>query len=157
MVNFANSELVALAWMLEYVPGFTAPMLGTTLPRDPAAWAATGFVQAQTIPGRPASVDLPRRLPVVQVDSWAANVSGNQPPWWKAHGLADRVRIATENEEHPWIGKPLSLAGVVPNNAEYEDAIVWGVYPLIDPTRVPDDPAGYARVTIDLAFDWVRP
>ncbi len=145
-----TSELVACAWLDLYVADVTAGMVATTLPRDPATWATNGFLQAQAIPGRLADVDLPRRLPVIQVDAWACNLNGNAPPWALAAQLAERVRAATELPTQAWVGKALDL-----NKADYLDARVWAVYALTEPVRVLGDVSGYARFTLDIAVDWV--
>jgi hypothetical protein len=144
-----TSELVAVAWLSANVSGVTGSMVATTLPRDTSAWAAKGFVQAQAAAGRTPDVDLPRRLPVIQVDLWGVNPDGKNPPWNLANQLAEQVRAATEAVGTAWRGKSLAML-----KTGYDPARVWAVYLLTEPTRVVGDPSGYARFTLDLAIDW---
>ncbi len=151
-----NSDLVAVAWAVEYVDGLVEQIVGNTLPKDTTKWAATGFLQMHSIPGgRTADVDLPRRLPVIQLDAWATGNGTNaststKPPWSRAFRLIELVRTATEDAQTGRYGKPLNM--LKPN---YLPVRVQSVYLLNEPGRVDDDPAGYAHVTADLAIDWV--
>lgn len=150
-----NNDLVAVAWLAQRVAGLTADIVGTGLPKDTTKWADTGFLQAHAIPGgRSPDVDLPRRLPVIQLDAWAtANTSGTassiKPPWHLANRLLELVRLATEDAQTGYYGKPITL----PEN--YAAARVQAAYLIGEPGRVEDDPSGYAHLTVDLAIDWV--
>lgn len=150
-----TSELVAQAWVPLAVETILAASVATSLPRDPAAWASTGFVQVQTVANRSVDVDLPRRLPVVQVDTWACNPSGKVPPWGVAAQLAEEIYAAAQYADlggaTEWLGKPIGMP-----KDNYAQARIWAVYPLTEPVKVLGDELGYARFTIDLAFDWVR-
>lgn len=146
-----NNDLVAVAWLSQRVPGLVAAQVATTLPADASTWTAEGFVQIQAIPGRVPDIDVPLRLPVYQVDCWAvtADASGNptfKPHWPKANRLAELIRLGVEAQVH---GKPVELP------SGYNGARVQSAYLLSEPARVPDDPSGYARFTLDLALDWV--
>lgn len=149
-----NNDLVGVAWLSQRVPGIVAGQVATTLPANAAAWTAEGFVQIQAIPGgRAPDIDVPLRLPVFQVDCWAvtadsAGVPTYKPHWAKANRLAELIRIATED------GQLYGKAVVMP--AGYSGARVQAAYLLGEPGRVNDDPSGYARLTLDLALDWVR-
>lgn len=150
-----TSDLVAVAWLVEYVPELVAAMVGTALPKDTTKWAATGFLQATSVPGgRTPDIDVPLRRPVVQLDAWAtANTSGTassiKPPWNLAAELLEHVRIATEDAQTGHYGKPLVV------KANYLDVRVQAVYLLSEPSKVLNDPSGYAHLTADLAIDWV--
>lgn len=140
-----TSDLVAVAW-LKAVGTLPASGVATTLPSDPTTWADEGFVQAQTITGV-ADADLPQwRRPLVQVDCWANAGTSNKPPWNKAARLAELVRAATEGPT----GRVVTLPG------DYLDARVLSVYLGTEPRRIEDDPAGYARLSLDLHVDWAR-
>lgn len=143
-----TSELVAVAWLGQRVDGIAPGQVATTLPKDPASWADEGFVQAQALPGGQVDIYTHIRMPVVQVDYWAATPKSNKPAWHKANRLAELVRIATEDAQ------VFGRAVILP--ADYDGARVLAVYPASDPTRVNDDPSGYARYTQDLAIHWVR-
>jgi hypothetical protein len=148
-----NSALVAVAWIGARVPGIVAAQVATSLPRDVSAWQAEGFVQVTPITGAP-DVDIPVRHPLVQVDCWAVTVDAagtisTRRPSNKAWRLAELIRNATETSSALY-GKPVAMP------ANYDPAIVLSAYPLSEPVEIADDPSGYARVTFDLALDWVR-
>lgn len=150
-----NSDLVAVAWLVARVAQLDEQIVGNTLPKDTTKWAATGFLQVHSIPGgRTADVDLPRRLPVLQLDAWGTTTgaasSSNKPVWNRAWRLIELVREATEAAQTGHYGEPLEM--LKPN---YRPVRVQSAYLLNEPGRVDDDPAGYAHVTADLAIDWV--
>lgn len=143
-----TSALVAVAWIGSRVSGITADMVATKLPRDLTRWADLGFVQATVLPGSP-DIDTGARMPVVQIDTWAHSPEGVKPPVGKATRLAELIVRATENDVQTF-GQTLSLG---PN---FLPVRVQSVYPATEPSEVPDDPSGFARVTLDLAITWVR-
>jgi hypothetical protein len=143
-----NDELVAIAWLAQRVPGYSAAMVATSLPKDPAAWP-DGFVQVQSLPGGSADVDIPvRRSPMVQVDWWVAPTGASvKPPWGRANLLASMAVLATEAQAY---GRPVQLP------AGYIGARVQAAYFTDLPSRVDGDPSGYARLTANLVLDWAR-
>jgi hypothetical protein len=148
-----TSALVVVAWLSQRVPGLTAAMVATTLPRDLTTWSDNGFVQVTTIPG-PAEVDIPVRHAVAQLDFWGVNVATDgsaqsRPAVNKATRLAELVMRATEDDIQVF-GRAVEM----PTN--YIAARVQAAYPLSDPSPIPDDPSGYGRVSFDLALDWAR-
>lgn len=150
-----TSELVGIAWLVEYVPELAAAIVGTSLPKDTTKWADTGFLQVTAIPGgRAPDVDLPRRLPVLQLDAWATGnrsgtASSNKPQWNLAAQLIEHVRVATEDAQTGHYGKTIAV------KTDYLDARVQAAYLLTEPAKVLNDPSGYAHLTADLALDWV--
>lgn len=149
-----TNELVAAAWLALYVPEFTAAMVGSSLPKDTNKWAVSGFVQVSALASGSPLVDLPVRKPIVQVDAWGtANTSDTassiKPPWNLAAQLIEAIRFATEGAQTGRYGKSIAV------KANYLNARVQAVYLVTEPLRVPDDPSGYARFTVDLAVDWV--
>jgi hypothetical protein len=143
-----TNELVAQAWLSQRVVGVSPGQVATTLPKDTAAWADAGFIQVQALPGGSVDIDTYIRHPVVQLDFYATRPNSDKPPWNLANRLVELVRIATEDAQE--YGKPVDLP------PDYMAARVLAVYPIGEPTRVTDDPSGYARFTLDLAVDWVR-
>lgn len=148
-----TNALVAEAWMSQRVPGITPDMVAMNLPRDPKVWAATGFIQLTIVPGSP-NVDVPIRKPIIQADCYAATLDATgtvsrKKPYHRANALAELVRTATELDTARYSTPVVMKAG-------YAGAIVLSVYPLTEPVEIPDDPAGYARITLDLALDWAR-
>lgn len=147
-----NSGLVAQAWLGQRVDGLTPSMVAAALPRDVTAWADQGFVQATIVPGTP-DMDTGARAPLVQVDCWAvalnAGAVSTKPPVYRAWRLAELIVRATENDRQSF-GLPVVLP------ANYLPARVQSVRPVTEPSEVPGDPSGYARITLDLALDWVR-
>ncbi len=150
---YPTNALVAAAWIGQRVAGITDGMVATRLPRDPAVWADLGFVQVTPITGAP-EVDVPIRRPLVQVDCYAVTLDATgtvstKQPVNKANRLAELIRTATELPTAKY-SSPVTMP------ANYAGAIVLSVYPVSEPAEVPDDPSGYARVTLDLAIDWAR-
>lgn len=143
-----TNEVVALAWLSQRVEGITEGQVATSLPSDVTKWADEGFVQVQAIPGGSPDIDTFQRRPVLQLDFWATTPGSNKPPWNEANNLAERVRIATEEGQS--FGKPVVL------HPRFSGARVQSAYLLTEPTRVTDDPSGYARFTADLMLHWVR-
>lgn len=143
-----TSDLVAVAW-LAGVDGLDAGQVGAALPAEVSTWLDSGFVQAQTLPGGAADVDVPQwRRPVIQLDFWAAGgASSISPRWNLAARLVELVRAATESQAY-------GAAVAMPSG--YLGARVQAAYLVTEPRRVLDDPSGYARFTADLALDWVR-
>lgn len=141
-----NTDLVAMAWLVQRV-GLDAGMVAGSLPAV-ASWLDEGFVTVQTIPGTQPNVDIPVRRPIVQIDTWGAGgVQTAKPHWPKAYRLAELIRLATED------GQVYGQAVTLP--ADYTGVRVQAAYLVAEPSKVPGDPSGYARVTLDLALDWV--
>lgn len=146
-MDYATSELVAVAWFGQRVARVTAGAVATTLPADVSKWADLGFVQVQvSAAGRIDPIIPQRRLPVVTVDYWAASPGSNRPPWGKANQLVEYVRAAIEGQHY---GQRIDLP------ANYTGARVQSVYAVGEAARVEGDPSGYARYTQDFAIDWV--
>lgn len=152
-----TSALVAVAWLGQRVPGIVAGQVATRLPRDLATWLDEGFVQVRTIPGA-AEVDSgARRRGIAQIDAWGANAATDgsasaKPAVMKATRLAELIIRATEDavQSVGGFGRPVTMP------ANYAAARVLSVYPMTEPSEVPDDPSGFGRVTFDLALDWAR-
>lgn len=151
-----TGPLVVVAWLGQCVAGLSSNMVATKLPRDISAWAANGFVQATLIPA-PGPIDSgDGRMAYVQIDAWAVSVAsdgsaGTTPAVGKANVLAELVMRATEDDaQRPFFGKPV----VMP--AGFDPARVLAVWPMTEPSVIPDDPSGYGRVTFDLALKWAR-
>lgn len=151
-----NSSLVVQAWLGQRVPGIVAGQVSTRLPRELTAWAAEGFVQVTIIP-TPAEVDIPVRHAFAQIDAWAVALSPDgsvaaKPPVNLAWRLANLIARATEDDTQRLggFGRQVTLP------VDYVPARVQAAYLMTEPSEVPDDPAGYARVTLDLALDWAR-
>lgn len=142
-----TNELVGIAWLVQ-VAGLPAGNVATTLPKDPASWADNYFVTVTALPGGTPDVDGLGRYPVLQLDSWAAVPGSNKPSWRRANVPLELVRLATEDAQRPYYGKPLLLP------TDYRGARLLAGYLVTEPTRVPDDPSGYARFTADLALNW---
>lgn len=142
-----NSELVAVAF-LQQMPGVTADVVATQLPKNEADWAANGAITVAVVGGHP-DVDLPVRNPLVQVDCWATTLNSNKPPWFKAAALAEAVWQATRNRNRG--ARVISISsGPVP----YPAAIVLTAVFLTEWRRIYDDKADAARYSADLGMTW---
>jgi hypothetical protein len=134
---------VTTAWLA----GVTGvPAAGGDLPTDNTTWAASGFAQVTTVGGTP-DVDVPLRRPVVRVSCWACRTPADDtPPWGQAEALAEAIADATWSAG---VGRTVTLP------TGYRSARVLSVVVVGEPRRIPSDPAGYARVDLDLSVDWV--
>lgn len=141
-----NTELVATTYLRNITQTMEpAPGVGTTLPEDTTSWA-DGFVQIVVVGGSP-DVYVPVRQPLIQVDVWVPT-KGTKPRWSFANSIAEYILgflYDTENTQ-----MLLSLGN-------YKDALVQVAYPVSEPRRVSNDPAGYARYTFDVALTWTTP
>lgn len=153
--------LVAAAWIAS-IDGFTADMVGETLPPDvlppdgagtayPAPWLKTGFVTVQPVGGAPGPY-LPRHAPVIGVDCWAAVPGSNSPPWHMAEALGEAITVATW--QRTGFNRPLTP---VVEGVEYPVAVVQGVYLATGFRRLYEDAADYARISGNLALSWITP
>lgn len=151
-----NSSLVVAAWIGQRVPGIAPAQVATSLPRDLTTWASEGFVQVTIVP-TPAEVDVPIRHAYAQIDVWAVRLKPDgsasaKPPVNLAWRLANLIARACEDDTQRigGFGRPVTLP------VDYVSARVQAAYLQTEPSEVPDDPSGYARVTFDLALDWAR-
>jgi hypothetical protein len=158
-----TSPLVARAW-LALIPGITAAMTGTSLPRIPTNtlpnWCATGFLTVQTVGGSP-DIETLRAQPVVSVKCWAVNAT--QPtaggpvavqakiPWARSEQLAETVRHASYPMQRAFAQRLLSMPV-----AGYAQASVLSAWLLTEP-RPLQDISGYACHQIDISLTWVTP
>lgn len=143
MAHPPNAELLMVAW-IKSLSGIPEGGVATKLPSDPAMWAAAGFVQVGVVAGSP-EVHTPLRGPVVQIDCWANNINSEKVPWGKASALAETiVNACYKNNQQRVFGMPVGFTA----------ARLLCVWPLIEPRRIPDDEAGFARVSVDLAVRW---
>lgn len=138
-----TDELVAV----EFLTRIVGDIVGTTLPGDVTKWLKTGFVQVGGVGGSP-HIDYALMRPVISVDTWAAAANSTRPPWGKANALAMAIVTATYD--------PANVELTLALQRELGSVRVKTVYPLSQPRRVPDDPAGYARYTFDLQMSWTR-
>lgn len=140
-----GSELVAQLW-LAGVAGLNAGMVGTTLPRDNTAWAASGFVQVVGVRGGTPQPVVQTRSPVVQVDLWGTNLSSGKPPWWRTEQLGVLVVDGCEADDQQ---RQVSKSG-------YDPVLVKNVAVVREPSRVPSDEGAYAHYTMDLQITWMH-
>lgn len=159
-----NSELVACGWLAN-VPGFTAGMVGTTLPQMPAsgplpAWVATGFVTVGPAVGGSPGAFMPTAEPVLSINCWAVNATqsggptgpinvGSKPPWGKAAQLAERIRQAVYT-----LDKGSTRQVTMPVTG-YARATVNAASMLSEPRRMPSDLASYARTQFEIQLFWI--
>lgn len=141
-MKYPSNDLVAVLWLGTL--GLDADDIGTSLPANPALWAARGYVQATTVGGSPA-VHVPMRAPAVQLDAWCCRPDSEQAPWNRAASLAGAIVDATYSQTRP---VDLDMP------SDYKGVRVHSVYPLSEPRPVTGDEAGFARVQFDALFHW---
>lgn len=140
----ATPELVAIAWLKTIV----GDRVATTLPKDNASWAASGFCTLDTVGGSP-NLYVPLREPVMGVDCWANNPNSQKPPWNKAAMLAEAIQAAC------WAHQSIPQTVALP--AGYPSVAVRSAYTTGEHRRIPDDPSSYARYSIPgLVIVWVE-
>ncbi len=140
---FASDEAVTRAWLAQ-LDGFTAGMVGETLPRDTSAWATSGFVTV-AVAGGSTVPELRLESPVMDVRGWATTPGTDAPPWNKARNLVLSVQAGTYRRE-PWF---------VPLTACSENAVVKTAYVLGKPRRAYGDFGDYAVYALNLVLNWV--
>lgn len=141
-----NSELVTVAFLNAL--NISAPSdfgINTTLPADPKTWN-NGFVQVTGVGGSP-DIDVQTRRPLMQIDCWVPSTNSSKPQWGKANTIAEDIVNAMYNL--PDTGLTLSLG------SNFKAALVQSAYPVGEPRRVANDPAGHARYTFDIQLIWV--
>ncbi|MGY6019592.1 hypothetical protein [Streptomyces spinosirectus] len=140
----ATPELVAEAWLKTVV----GDRVATTLPKDNASWAASGFCTLVVAGGTP-NLYVPLREPAIGVDCWAISPGSQKPPWQKAVKLAEAIQAACY--DHPNIPQLVTLS------PGYPQARVLSAYTTGEHRRVPDDPSSYARYSIPgLVIAWTE-
>jgi hypothetical protein len=151
-----GNDIVAKAW-LRSIPRIAAlnpasPPVGMTLPAgDPPSWADTGFITVRTVGGTP-HADFALRAPVFMVQAVAVKSRATkEPPWNVASRLAQYVFDACYDEALVHVDIP-----VVEGSRVYPDAhIVEITAPATEPRPITNDPAGFARYTLDFEMRWV--
>jgi hypothetical protein len=140
---YASDEAVAKVWIGQ-LSGFTAAMVGETLPRDNSTWATSGYV---TVAWAGGSTVPEYRLesPVMDVRGWAVTPGSDDPPWNKARNLALSVQAGTYRLT-PWF---------VELPACSENAVVKTAYVLGKPRRAYGDFGNYAVYALNLVLNWV--
>lgn len=154
------TPLVARAW-LALVPGITAAMTGTSVPRIPTdslpAWASTGFLTVQTVGGSP-DPEMPLAAPVVSVKCWAVNARQDpetkkvavsaKPPWERSDELAEMVRQASYAMQRDPSAKLVTMP-----KTGFAQAAIESAYLLTEPRQVPDS-MNRACHQFDLYLSW---
>lgn len=143
------AETVAVAWLR------TGPTAGagtaTVLPKDPLAWPLVGtariFTQVTDVSGTP-DVYTGLRESLLQWDVWAVQPSSNRARWDAASATAG---ILLQSLYAPGCSRDLS-AELPP---QYAASRVLSAWPVGTPRRIPDDPSGYARYTLDVRMAWI--
>lgn len=140
----ATPELVATAWLKTVV----GDRVATTLPKDNATWAASGFCTLVTAGGTP-NMYVPLRDPAIGVDCWANNPDSQKPPWNKAAVLAEAIQAACY--DHATIPQRVTLP------SGYPQAQVLSAYTTGEARRIHDDASSYARYSIPgLVIAWTE-
>lgn len=140
-----NSSLIAVAYLQTL--GLPADGIDTDLPADPAEWATNGFVQVAAVTGGSPDLDIPLHRPIVQVDVWCTRLDSELPPWNQAGHLAGTLVAATYDSDN------LNVTPTLPDG--FRPVRVMSAFPVTEPREIAGDPAGFARVSLDLALRWM--
>lgn len=110
------------------------------------AWTGRDFISIFAVGGGSDAYS-PEFTPVYQVDCWSRPKNkGSQPPWYAANQLAERIRhLQYEIDGTMLVQLP----------SPYVNARVVDVTALSEPRRVPNDPNGIARYTLDVQVTFI--
>lgn len=158
-----TNELVACAYLIAAVPGFTAAMVGTGLPQKVESWYQTGFVQVSSVVGGTPNPYVPLNNPVVSVKCWGVNLKTSQnitgqteysvqekPPWQITAQLPERIRNALRQQT----GAADSVRTVAMAPGGFAHATVHSAYMLTEPKRALGDLGSYACFQFELFLKW---
>lgn len=158
-----TNELVACAYLIAAVPGFTAAMVGTGLPQAVENWASTGFVQVSSVVGGTPDAYVSLNNPVVSVKCWGVNLKtsqsaagqtvysvGEKPPWQLTAQLPERIRNALRANT----GASARARTVAMPPAGFAHATVHSAYMLTEPKRALGDIGSYACFQFELYLKW---
>lgn len=141
MIRHATNDAVAIAWV-NHVLG--SDLAGSQVPEDNSTWAASGFVAVQTVGGGADSYYNLRKSTIgLQVWTCDTQQSG-QPPWGKAHFLAESIRAATYSYDQPWLDIPYCD----------ERVRVMTTRMIMEPRRKYGDTGDYACVNLHIGINW---
>lgn len=146
MAYLPSSELVATSFIKSLNISTSSNFgVATTFPENLES-IKDGFVQVQIVGGSP-NIYIPERNPLVQVDCYIPSINSSRPAWGKAATLAEQIVQAIYALDGT-TGKILDLG-------TYQDALVQSAYVAMEPRRIPGDPAGHARFSMDISLSWV--
>lgn len=147
VILLPNSELVCISY-LQTMPGVTADVIATQPPQDESQWSANGCITVSVVGGH-ASIDLPVRNPLVQLDFFAVNPNSDKAPWFKAASLAEQVWLATRMRHRVPRNVTITAGG-----AAYPPARVLTAFFMTEPRRIYRDLGDWAHYSGDLALSW---
>src|SRR5690606_12473205 len=142
-LHYPSAEMVAVAWTKAVGGDVDPSKVATTLPADPAVWAATGFTTV-TVLNASADAHVPLFEPVIAFDCWACAPGSNKAPWGQAGAIAAALQWATYRTAQPTLSMPPG----------FHPARVLTVRHLDGPFRIPADEAGFARVRLHTQITW---
>ena len=149
-VLHATTDLVVVSW-LRTLPGLTADVVATQLPRDETKWAANGAVIVPVHVGGTPHSTMALRRPVVQVETWATVPGSDRLPWGIANQLAEQIRAGVLDRT-----TFSRLLIITAGSLTYPMARVLSARMMTEPRRVWSDAGDYAGYTLDLAFQWIE-
>jgi hypothetical protein len=145
----ATTDLVVVAW-LRTLPGLTADVIATQLPKEETKWAANGAVVVPVHVGGTPHSSMALRRPVVQVEAWATVPGSDKLPWGIANQLCEQIRAGTYDRNT--FARLLSLTA---GSLAYPFARVLSAKMMTEPRKAWSDAGDYAGYSFDLAFQWV--
>jgi hypothetical protein len=142
-----TTRLVAIGWLQLVVPGIGVDKRLPTVADYPAL-RTDGFLRIAGAGGDPDPY-VPMRGPVIQVECWLAPPATGEPvSWARAQQLAERVLNATY--DGTFMRRRIDLSAV----GNYAPARVHTVTALTEPDDVEEPGSDWARVDLDLLFQW---
>ena len=148
MAEHPTATGTMIKWLTPYVPA-----VASNLPAL-SSWPVLsgnvrGFVTIPLVAGGTVHY-YGTRVPVLQVETWAAVLSSDQPQYGAAEQIAEDI-VAAVNDLNA-SGSPV----LVRQRTGYAQALVQCAPMMTEPRRLDDPETGYARYLMDLALAWVE-
>lgn len=147
MAEHPTATGTLITWLSDVVPAVASNL--PAIDSWPVLTAPVrGFVTVPTVVG--GSLDYAgTRVPVLQVEAWAAVPSSDRPQYGAAEQLAEDIVAAAHALND-------GASVLVRQRAGYAQALVQCVPMMTEPRRLDDPETGYARYLMDLCLAWVE-
>lgn len=136
----------AIAWLSTFMPAVASNLPALDSWPVLSAPVRTFTVVPMVVGG--SSLDTPLRVPIVQVETWAAVPGSDKLQLGAAEQQAEE--IVTRIYADPFV--PV----LVRQRTGYDQALVQSARLLTEPRRLDDPDTGYARFVMDMELAWVR-
>lgn len=137
-----SPEEVVKAWATTLL-GWDAARMSTRLPASEVVEGPLGFTTLLSLGGSPERNQI-IQAPVVRMDFWAKASGSAKPQWGTAFNLAGLI---PRNDQPSHVARLETGASTFPVN-------LLAAFAITEPRKIENDPASYARVSLDLQTSW---